>query len=367
MNKEDLFALNYSINIQKNKKSDIEDYIHFLNERCEKEMKLIKKEKCKNDKDSEDEIPKYSDFSLVVNKNYNMQKLKTFMKAYKLKVSGNKTDLLTRLYSYLKLSFNILKIQKLYRGHIQRKYNNCHGPAFKKREICTNTDDFLTMESLNEMTFTQFISYKDEDGFVYGFDIISLYNLIIKTEGVPKNPYNRNDIPLEVTENIKKLIRLSKLLKYEINIEIKDIEMEISNEKSLELKILGLFQSINSLGNYSEPSWFLSLNRSQLIRYVRELYDIWNYRAQIPNNIKRNVCPPHGNPFQNVNINYIPQDSSIQSVQKVVLSLLEKFVNTGIDRDSKYLGASYVLGALTIINENAALTLPWLYHSFSYF
>jgi hypothetical protein len=335
-------------------------------------MKLIKKTDKKNRKEEafleeNEEIPKYSDFSLVLNKNYNMSKLKIFMKAYKLKVSGNKTDLLTRLFSYLKLSFNVLKIQKLYRGHIQRRYNKCRGPAFKKRDLCTNTDDFLTMENVKDLTFTQFISYKDDDGFVYGFDIISLYNLITKSDGVPKNPYNRNNIPSKVKENIKQLIKLSKILKYEMNIDIKDIELEISNEKSLELKVLGLFQNINSLGNYSEPSWFLSLNRIQLVRFVRELHDIWNYRAQIPNNIKRNVCPPNGNPFQNININYIPQDSNIQSVQKVVLTLLEKFVNTGIDRDSKYLGASYVLGALTLINENAALTLPWLYQSFSYF
>lgn len=41
-------------------------------------------------------------------------------------------------------------------------------------------------------------------------------------------------------------------------------------------------------------------------------------------------------------------------------------VNTGIDNDSKCLGSYYVLGALTLVNENAALALPWLHDSFSY-
>ena len=39
----------------------------------------------------------------------------------------------------------------------------------------------------------------------------------------------------------------------------------------------------------------------------------------------------------------------------------------GINQDNKALGACYVLGALTIVNENAATALPWLYQSFSYF
>jgi len=46
---------------------------------------------------------------------------------------------------------------------------------------------------------------------------------------------------------------------------------------------------------------------------------------------------------------------------------LEKFVNNGVDRDSKTLGAYYVLGALTLVNDSAASSLPWLFQSVSYF
>jgi hypothetical protein len=45
-----------------------------------------------------------------------------------------------------------------------------------------------------------------------------------------------------------------------------------------------------------------------------------------------------------------------------------KKIQTEIDnQENKALGACYVLGALTIVNENAATALPWLYQSFSYF
>jgi hypothetical protein len=49
------------------------------------------------------------------------------------------------------------------------------------------------------------------------------------------------------------------------------------------------------------------------------------------------------------------------------LEVLEKLFNTGVDKDSKSLGAYYVLGALTLVNENAASSLPWLYQSVNYY
>ena len=100
---------------------------------------------------------------------------------------------------------------------------------------------------------------------------------------------------------------------------------------------------------------------------MRELADIWNYRAQIELQVKRNICPPNGDPFRNLNMNYIATEQSICNIQKVVLEVLEKFVNNGVDKDSKALGACYVLGALTIVNEDAATSLPWLFQSFSPF
>jgi len=46
---------------------------------------------------------------------------------------------------------------------------------------------------------------------------------------------------------------------------------------------------------------------------------------------------------------------------------LEKFVNSGVDADNRTLGAYYVLGALTLVNEDAATSLPWLFQSLNYF
>jgi hypothetical protein len=45
---------------------------------------------------------------------------------------------------------------------------------------------------------------------------------------------------------------------------------------------------------------------------------------------------------------------------------LEKMVTTGINHDSKSLGAFYVLAALTLVSVDAANGIPWLYQSVNY-
>ena len=349
----------------KNSDLDNDAFIKIINDRCEKHMFLSKKVEKINDNDVS--IPTSANYNLILSYNYNKDQLKVFLKHYKLRLSGSKKEVTSRIFCFLRLSHFATKIQKIFRGRIQRKYNSLHGPAFVKREICTNNTDFFSMENLDEINYTQFFSYKDVDNFIYGFDIISLYNLIQKSGKDVQNPYNRKKIPKNVITNLKTLIRLGKLLSIKIDVEIKDVLLEVTDKKSIELKTLALFQNIDSLGNYSNPNWFSSLSRLNLIKFIRELADIWNYRAQISNETKLAICPPNGNPFTNVNMNYLVTEQNLDNVRKVVLEVLEKMVNKGIDRDSKSLGAYYVLGSLTLVNSDAATNIPWLYQSFAYF
>jgi hypothetical protein len=239
-----------------------------------------------------------------------------------------------------------------------------HGPAFKNRKLCTNNIDFLSMEDISNIPNEQFFSFKDDDGFIYGFDLLSLYNLIYKCNGFVKNPFNTKPIQSKVIEDLRSLLRLSKVLNIKITTEISDVTKEISDKKSLELKALNLFQNIDALGNYSNAQWFLVLNRHQLIKFYRELVEIWMYRAPLTFETKRSICPPLGNPFLRVtNLHTI---DNIDELRKNILDIMEKLVNTGIDKDNKCLGAYYVLGALTLVNNDAATSLPWLYQAVCY-
>jgi hypothetical protein len=352
---------------KKNKPSNfsIDEYMISISIKSEKMIPVVKKAI----KISDDNIiiPTMKNYNDITNYNYNVSQLKIIAKNYKLKISGNKNELVSRIFTFLYLSSYIIKIQKVFRRCIVKKYIELHGPAATKRNLCTNSTDFVSMEPLEEIKFNQFLSYKDEDGFIYGFDITSLFNLFSKNGNINNNPYNRNKIPDIILKNIKTLLRLSKILKITIVLDLEDETPSISEEKVVELRALSLFQNIDSLGNYSNCNWFLSLNRNQIIKFVRELADIWSYRAQLSVETKRAICPPNGDPFRNLNMSLIHISQNFNIVRKIVLEVLEKLVNTGVDKDSKSLGAYYVLGALTLVNQDAATSLPWLFQSLNYF
>lgn len=338
------------------------DYFMFLGDKISKKLQFSKKlEKIDGELET---IPDFDEYELLLKYNYNIKQLKQIAKEHKLKITGNKQQLVSRIYSYLYLSHLVIRVQKIIRGCLQRKYNNIHGPAFKNRSLCTNNFDFLSMDELTNIPNEQFFSFKDDDGFIYGFDILSLHNLIYKCNGAVKNPFNQQPLTSKVIENFRSLLRVSRVLKINILTELSDVTKEVSDKKSVELRALTLFQNIDALGNYSNSQWFLSLNRNQLIKFLRELVDIWQFRANLSNETKKAICHPSGNPFQRLpNYNILQTIDNLDEVRKIILEIMEKLVNTGIDKDNKCLGAYYVLGAITLVNYEAATSLPWLFEA----
>jgi hypothetical protein len=356
---------NTNTNTNTNTNNSITDYFSNL---CEKVSKNVCFHKNQEKIDSENiYVPNFDESDYLCRYKYSLPQLKTIARKYKLKITGNKTQLIQRIYSFLYLSNLCVKIQKCIRGYIQRKYNKCHGPAFVKRALCTNACDFLSMDELTNIPYNQFFSFEDSDGFIYGFDLVSFYNLVSKSEGPIKNPYNQQPIIKKAIELFACLLRLSRILKIDVSISLADVNKEVTDAKSLELRCLTLFQNIDALGNYSNAQWFLSLNRIQLIRFLRELMEIWGYRAPLTIETKRSIIPPLGNPFTRMpNFNYLQTTEHLDDVRKVILGIMEKFVTTGVDKDSKCLGAYYVLGALTLVSQEAAIALPWLYQAVCY-
>ena len=307
-------------------------------------------------------IPEFQQYNHIITYNYNIKQLKMICHHYKEKKTGNKPQLINRLYSYLKASFYALRIQKVIRGYLQRKYNSYHGPAFMNRKLCVNETDFYTLDNMTEIPYNQFFSFKDNDGFIYGCDVISLHNLIKKEGRKAKNPFNRQQLPKSMIVCFKRLIEFSKILKIPITTKIQKDEEGITPKKRLEMRILTAFQFIDSLGNYTDIEWFNNLTINEHIKFVRELIDIWEYRAQLSSQVKREICPPVGNPFVTLNINSLSQ-LSIEDIKKTSIIVIEAFINKGINQDSQALGAYYVLAALTLVSDDARNALPWLYQS----
>ena len=306
-------------------------------------------------------IPQIHEFKNLLTINYNVSQLRSICRNYKQKVSGNKSQLITLLYNYLFYSFYVITIQKIYRGWLQRRINKLRGPAIFNR-VCTNATDFYTLDKLTDIPKEQFISWKDNDNFIYGADICSLYNFI-DIEKQTQNPYNRNNLPKHILGDVKEILRLSKLFNKKINIKLDNSFDKLTQKKQFELRTLNIFQKIDEYGFITDSNWFLTLNRLNLQRFLKELVDIWEYRAQISNIIKRKINPEHGNPFFGYNISIL-QHKCFEVLQKKVLDLIEIFITKGESADYISLGIYYVLGALTIVNNHAAAALPWLYESF---
>jgi hypothetical protein len=138
----------------------------------------------------------------------------------------------------------------------------------------------------------------------------------------------------------------------------------LSREKQEELFVVDLFQHINTLGNYSDSDWFIALQRIELIRFIRNIYDIWYYRANLSQEMKERICPPNGNPFVlnnvaiNLNVITLLTDAEIRTV---CVSVIDRIVRRGVTREDQCLGAFYVLATLTMVNQDARNALPWLY------
>ena len=175
-------------------------------------MVIIKKGRTSKISDKAFKMPHYTEYELVDRTNYTIKQLKDIARFYKQKLSGNKAELKTRITDFIKKTHYVIYLQKAWKNRLQYKYDTLCGPAINNRSKCNNITDFLSFDDIDKIPYSQFFSYKDNDGFIYGFDIKSLYNLL-KNETDPRNPYNRELIPNEVKQSFMKLIRYGKMLK----------------------------------------------------------------------------------------------------------------------------------------------------------
>jgi hypothetical protein len=340
----------------------------------------------------------YYDFISLRSKTMKLNKLKEMAKEKGIKVSGTKSTLIERLEQYLKLSFFAIKIQRIVKVRIQQRLKSIktiqrfvrryilreiirlRGPAYFRRNLCTNEYDFLTGDDMASIEANQFFSYTGGDNFTFGFDLISITNLIKKAPDpnvsltkIVLNPYNRQPIPETVLLKLKRLVKLCKLRKISIVTEIASAKSNTANSHqhqnsppTAENRVHELFQAFDALGNYTCSRWFTDLNCAMMIRFLRELSDIWHYRSQLPPHVKREICPPYGDPFRNI-MHMTFADHTMYSrdtIQLVCLQVMEILTFRGVNVDRRTVGVYYILGSLTLVSNDAATALPWLYDSF---
>jgi len=321
------------------------------------------------------------------NTKYSLTELRTLCTHYGVKKSGTKPELTHRIYTHLKQSYYIVRIQRIFRNFISTKYRRLSGPGYLHTSVCVNDTDFYTFDKLSTLKPTELFTYCDNDNRIYGFHIASIFHLIISSYPNITNPYNRKLIPAKIINNLYEKLIYGSLLQFRVSIKLDDPNEDeesimsesattdrtsgsgsgsLSREKQEELFIVDLFQHINTLGNYSDSEWFIRLQRVELIRFIRNVHDIWYYRANLSQEMKERICPPNGNPFilnnahVNLNILTLLTDPEIRTI---CVSIIERMVRRGASREDQCLGAFYVLATLTIVSQDARNALPWLYEA----
>ena len=355
------------------------------NEFCDRVMKKIKIPRTKKDKDPcEMCIFKMEDYDKIC-ESLSSTHLKLLCTTYGLKCSGTKAVMATRAKTHCIESYFSLRLQRVYRAHIAKTYVRKHVllPQCSMSTDFVNDTDFYTMDEFNDMPHYQVFAFKDDnDNKLYRFNTASFYKLLkgvftndemrkaIKglCYNVPENitnPYTRTPITLTTVRAFFNKLQLCKVMKYPVYTEFK--EDELTPQQAIEARIVDIFQDINKLGNYADSDWFSSLKHPQYIWFIQELYDIWAYRAELSTQVKMQICPPYGQIFPSVTNGILMihemRTASFQRVRDVCISTCERLVRSGLTQDDRYLGASYVLSALTLVSPRARTALPWLYQS----
>lgn len=320
--------------------------------------------------------------------NFNAHQLKLLCRHHKLNVSGVKETLRRRISDYLKNTASAVNIQRIYRGHLNRKYIESRGEGFvpvaspsppatpatpatpaPPATSCINDTDFLSLDELSEIPHYQFFSFKDVDGHIYGFDIRSAYNLFCSgkhSKGDIFNPYNRKEIPESVVTALKRNITLAKILRYPVEIEVKedDSTPKLTPEQQFTQSVLSLTQEIDALGNYTDITWFTGLTHRGWQTLVEHIGDIWIYRSNLPDETRREFFPPNGKPFIGLRLDKA-RLLGLKESKELALTIMKRFISSSRNIELRKLGALYVLGALTIVCPAAARAMPWLHESFS--
>lgn len=307
-------------------------------------------------------IPQIHEHNTIDNGCYKLTQLKEIAKHYKLKVSGKKVELKHRIIEFMRTNMAARRVQMSWNRYIMRRYLRSKGPAYLRPSICVNETDFFSLDHLSEVPPEQFFSYCDcKTKQIYGFDIRSLHHLFLHGGVYTPNPYTRQPFPTAVRRDLNFIIAHASKFNETVTVAIEP-EETLSAEKRQEMSILSLFQHMDLLGNYTDQQWFCALGRSMLIKFIRELADIWCYRAQLSNDVKRRITPPLGDPFRGVNLLALPTLTLFELRDRGV-KIIESLTTRGIDDAHKYLGSNYVLCALTLVNNDAADAIPWLYQS----
>ena len=296
-------------------------------------------------------------------------------------------------------------LQKLIKKRYSAIISYYRGPVWNDVKLCNNDTDFFNFDKLGEIPLRYRITYKDTEGFIYGFHLFSLQELLSRKE---KNPYTMKEFPKGLDKKvnsyisiIKKWLTLDKInLHYYKNNKIYNLNLnnnkikksrryqEVNNgeikineeltgniiEKSkniinkLPVKQLSQIQCSQTfsimieIGYQVQPIWLYGKSIKQLSRFITYLeytYDINNFNNPLLS-AEELINIPLLRFANDINTGNLGTSNKYKLLQRV-LEVLNYMLNTLGTGDYKNTITIMIIQSLAILEPNAVKTSnPWL-------
>jgi hypothetical protein len=283
---------------------------------------------------------------------------------------------------------SVIKLQRFIRKSMTIYNDNLRGPALKNRSLCVNDSDFYSLDDIKDIPNVDFFSFTDSKGFIYGYHIDSIIELILKSDeyfdqfkknylnnnGTSNlcyrqfirtlynhynklkiiNPYTRFIIEGPIKLRVIKLFAQKQFNKKPNNnqIEVIDIKTSVRN------KCLTIFQKIDFQGYQTDIYWLYEESQKVIKIFYKKLSIIWNFEFGLNQTARYNIAKSH-NIFDNLHDIMISRADKYTLLDKV-LDTVNAIVSNGDTEADKQSGCIIVLYALAYINQNCIIANPWL-------
>lgn len=303
----------------------------------------------------------------------------------------NNTNVLVSLFETLiNVNLNIdkiIKLQKWIKKSLNKFNSKLHGLALYNRTICVNDSDFVSLDELKDIPECNFFSFKDNTGFIYGFHMDSVIELVFKSdenyyEHFKKhssnlcyrqfiktlfnhynkikifNPYTRFIIDGTTKLNIIRLYTKHKFSLANTNNNLSQNIPTTDAKTTIRNKCFSIFQKIDFQGYFTDTAWLLDEQPKNIKIFYKKLTSLWNFEFGLNNTAKYKISRAH-NLFQNIHEILISKSDKYALLDKV-LDVINILVSNGETESDRNTGCILVLYGLAFINQRCILANPWL-------
>lgn len=321
-----------------------------------------------------------------------------------LLVSNNITKLEGLFTSLIKANTHLDKLVKLQRWikcRLVAYDKKLHGPT-RARARAVNDSDFVSLDDIKDIPDKDFIALEDAKSFVYGFNLESVVDLILKSDDnfletfkkqsdrlcyrqyvrtlynhyckiKINNPYTRDLLPCEFKLRVFQLYArkiYTASVEGNQSMQLGSSRIGVGNgsagqgqgdiKQRVRNKCFSIFQKIDMFGYMTDIAWLMDENVKNLKFFYKRLALQWNLEFGLNNTARYRIARTH-NLFSHAHLQEIMLSRADKYVLlDKILDTMNILVSNGEGEGDRNTGCILILYALAAINRRCVEANPWL-------